>query len=49
MGKTAQCKHCGSDNVYGVTRVVGYYSKINNWLAGKRAEFKDRQKGNYKL
>ncbi len=41
------CSHCGSTNVYGISRVVGYFSRINNWNKSKTAEFKDRQKGNY--
>jgi len=45
----AKCPHCGSTNVDGISRVVGYYSNIKNWNASKLAEFKDRQKGNYKL
>lgn len=47
--KKAFCPHCGSENVYGMSRVVGYFTRINNWNAGKQAEFRDRQKGNYKL
>jgi ribonucleoside-triphosphate reductase len=47
--RTAKCSHCGSTNVYGMSRVVGYFSKINNWNASKRAELKSRQKGNYKI
>jgi anaerobic ribonucleoside-triphosphate reductase len=43
----AKCMHCGSTNVYGITRVVGYFSRIENWNSSKRAEFRDRQKGNY--
>jgi ribonucleoside-triphosphate reductase len=43
----AKCPHCGSTNVYGMSRVVGYYSSINNWNASKLAELKDRQKGKY--
>jgi anaerobic ribonucleoside-triphosphate reductase len=43
------CPHCGSTNVYGMSRVVGYFSKINNWNASKKAEFKARQKGDYKV
>ena len=43
----AKCPHCGSTNVHGISRVVGYYSNINNWNASKIAEFKDRQKGRY--
>ncbi len=45
----AKCGHCGSGNVYGISRVVGYYSRINNWNKSKQAEFRDRQKGEYKL
>jgi len=43
------CKHCGSSNVYGISRVVGFFSKIEDWNKSKRAEFKDRQKGNYNI
>ncbi len=43
------CQHCGSKNVYGMSRVVGYYSIIENWNGSKQAELKDRQKGYYKL
>jgi ribonucleoside-triphosphate reductase len=45
--KKPRCPHCGSENVIGMSRVVGYYSIIDNWNPGKKAEFKDRQKGNY--
>jgi ribonucleoside-triphosphate reductase (formate) len=44
---TAQCPKCGSKNVYGISRVVGYFSRINNWNKSKKAEFKSRQKGDY--
>ena len=44
-----RCKHCGSSNVYGISRVVGFFSKIEDWNKSKKAEFKDRQKGNYNL
>ena len=47
MAETAKCSCCGSKNVYGMSRVVGYYSKIDDWNKSKRAEFKDRQKGAY--
>ena len=46
MGE-ASCKHCGSKNVYGISRVVGFFSKIDDWNDSKRAEFKHRQKGDY--
>jgi anaerobic ribonucleoside-triphosphate reductase len=43
------CPHCGSKHVYGMSRVVGYFSKIDNWNGSKKAELKDRQKGDYKI
>lgn len=46
---TVRCPVCNSENVYGMSRVVGYYSIIENWNESKQAEIKDRQKGNYKL
>ena len=32
-----------------MTRVVGYYSRIENWNNSKRGELKARQAGNYRL
>lgn len=46
---SAGCGSCGSSNVYGMSRVTGYFSAIDNWNGAKQAEFKDRQKGYYKL
>ncbi|MEA3507667.1 MAG: anaerobic ribonucleoside-triphosphate reductase, partial [Synergistota bacterium] len=37
-----RCKVCGSEDVDGVTRVTGYFTKISSWNAGKRAELRDR-------
>lgn len=45
----AKCSYCGSKNVYGMSRVVGYFSRIDNWNNSKKAEFKHRQKGSYKI
>ena len=45
----ARCKHCGSKNVYGISRVVGFFSKIEDWNPSKIAELKSRQKGNYMI
>ncbi|MCW3980646.1 MAG: hypothetical protein NWF11_04140 [Candidatus Bathyarchaeota archaeon] len=45
----AKCQQCGSENVVGISRVVGYFSVIDNWNPGKKVELKDRQKGNYKI
>ena len=33
----------------GITRIVGYYSRVHNWNKSKIAELADRGKGNYKL
>jgi ribonucleoside-triphosphate reductase (formate) len=37
------CRGCGSDDVYGMTRIVGYYSRINNWNKSKLGELTDRR------
>jgi len=42
-----QCEYCGSKDVYGITRIVGYYSRINNWNKSKLGELKDRRRGLY--
>ena len=31
----------------GVTRIVGYYSRVNNWNKSKIGELRDRAKGEY--
>ena len=47
-GLQENCPVCGSAEVYGETRVVGYFSKIENWNKSKReGELLDRRKGNY--
>lgn len=33
--------------VWGVTRIVGYYSRVTNWNKSKVSELHDRHKGNY--
>lgn len=48
-GLQENCIGCGSEDVYGVTRIVGYYSKITNWNKNKIGELKDRHSGNYKV
>lgn len=32
-----------------MTRVVGYFSRVENWNKSKVGELKDRQKGNYSV
>ena len=41
-GLLAQCPLCGSMEVYGVTRVVGYFSKVQSWNKSKVGELYDR-------
>ena len=47
-GLKEQCTQCGSAHVEGETRVVGYFSKIQNWNKSKRGgELPARQRGRY--
>ncbi len=49
-GLLESCTRCGSDKVWGETRVVGYFSKIQNWNKSKRfGELKARQRGRYAI
>lgn len=41
-GLQERCRECGSENVYGITRIVGYFSKITTWNRGKLGELRDR-------
>ena len=34
-------------HLLGVTRIVGYYSRVQNWNKSKIGELQDRHKGNY--
>jgi len=43
------CGHCGGSDVYSITRVVGYYSRVHNWNKSKVGELKDRHKGIYSV
>ena len=47
-GLKDRCTRCGSERVEGETRVVGYFSKIQNWNKSKRdGELPARQRGVY--
>ena len=37
----------GIPNLTHMTRIVGYYSQVNNWNPSKLGELKDRQAGDY--
>lgn len=45
-GLHSNCAYCGSDDVEGITRVTGFFSKVTSWNDGKIAELKDRYKSN---
>lgn len=38
-----RCAHCGSSNVEHITRVTGFFSKVEDWNKGKLGELKDRK------
>jgi ribonucleoside-triphosphate reductase len=44
-----RCSFCESPEVSAITRIVGYYSRVNNWNKSKHGELKDRHRGNYSL
>ncbi len=46
-GLRDNCSSCGQENVYGITRIVGYFSRVNNWNRSKIGELKDRHRGDY--
>ncbi|MBN2702666.1 MAG: anaerobic ribonucleoside-triphosphate reductase [Pontiellaceae bacterium] len=49
-GLLEQCPECGSTNVVGETRVVGYFSKVQNWNKSKRyGELLARHAGRYNI
>jgi anaerobic ribonucleoside-triphosphate reductase len=46
-GKTSRgladcCPYCHSENVDGITRVTGYFTRISSWNKGKKGELRDR-------
>ena len=43
-GLKDHCPHCGSDQVEGITRITGYFTKVSSWNKGKRGELNDRYK-----
>ena len=38
------CPRCNSENIYGITRITGYFSKTSMWNKGKIAELRDRDR-----
>jgi len=45
-GLKDRCPACDSENVEGITRITGYFSKISGWNKGKLGELKDRYRSN---
>jgi anaerobic ribonucleoside-triphosphate reductase len=43
-GLSEECPQCGSHDTYGITRIVGYYSKVSTWNKGKLGELKERKR-----
>jgi len=43
-GLEDNCPSCESENVDGITRITGYFSKTSSWNRGKLGELKDRFK-----
>ena len=41
-GLTDRCPYCGSEDVDGITRITGYFTKISSWNKGKLGELRDR-------
>ncbi|MCD5397334.1 anaerobic ribonucleoside-triphosphate reductase [candidate division NPL-UPA2 bacterium] len=48
-GLQDSCSSCGQRNVYGITRIVGYFSRVSNWNRSKIGELKDRHRGDYAI
>jgi ribonucleoside-triphosphate reductase len=46
-GLKQTCSYCQSEKVCHITRIVGYYSRIENWNKSKIGELADRHRGNY--
>jgi anaerobic ribonucleoside-triphosphate reductase len=43
-GLRLDCEYCGSDNVDGITRITGYFTRTSSWNRGKKAELRDRRR-----
>lgn len=42
-----KCPKCNGEKITVMTRITGYFSKLQNWSKSKLAELNDREKGNY--
>jgi ribonucleoside-triphosphate reductase len=41
-GLRKQCDYCGSEDVEGITRITGYFTKVSSWNKGKLGELRNR-------
>jgi ribonucleoside-triphosphate reductase len=41
-GLQKSCVYCGSEDVDGITRITGYFTKISSWNKGKLGELRNR-------
>ncbi|MCX5750526.1 MAG: hypothetical protein NT099_02455 [Candidatus Saganbacteria bacterium] len=41
-GLKDRCPYCSSEQIEGITRITGYFSKIKGWNRGKTGELKER-------
>ncbi len=41
-GLRSSCCYCGSEDVEGITRITGYFTKISSWNKGKIGELRNR-------
>jgi hypothetical protein len=41
-GLQSSCTYCGSEDVDGITRITGYFTKISSWNKGKIGELRNR-------
>jgi len=41
-GLRTSCDYCGSEDVDGITRITGYFTKISSWNKGKIGELRNR-------
>jgi len=41
-GLRSSCGYCGSEDVDGITRITGYFTKVSSWNKGKLGELRNR-------
>jgi len=41
-GLHSSCTYCGAEDVDGITRITGYFTKLSSWNKGKLGELRDR-------